>query len=98
MTNIGGSGNQTRTSVLQKHVHSHRLPPEQAANGPTPSQPVSINTRQQAEIPMSPNVTFTEPSTSAGIFKVLRPTMYILYKVCILFSGLMFHKQIEPKL
>ena len=32
------------------------------------SQPVSIlYTRQQAEIPMAPSVTFTEPSTSAGI-------------------------------
>ena len=44
-----------------------QTPPEQAANGPTPSQPVSIYTRQQAEIPMSPSVTFTEPSTSADI-------------------------------
>jgi hypothetical protein len=52
--------------VLQKHVQS-QTPPEQAANRPTPSQPVSIYTRQQAEIPMSPSVTFTEPSTSAGI-------------------------------
>ena len=85
------------TSTPKTRAQS-QTPPEQAANGPTPSQPVSIYTRQQAEIPMSPNVTFTEPSTSAGIFKVLRPTMYILYKVCILFSGLMFHKQIEPKL
>jgi hypothetical protein len=44
-----------------------QTPPDQAANGPTPSQPVSIYTRQQAEIPMAPSVTFTEPSTSAGI-------------------------------
>ena len=44
-----------------------QIPPEQAANGPTPSQPVYIYTRQQAEIPMSTSVTFTEPSTSAVI-------------------------------
>jgi hypothetical protein len=32
-----------------------QTPPEQAANGPTPSQTVSIlYTRQQAEIPMAP--------------------------------------------
>ena len=66
MTNRSWSGNQTRTLVLQKHVQS-QTPPEQAANRPTPSQPVSIYTRQQAEIPMSPSVTFTEPRTSAGI-------------------------------
>jgi hypothetical protein len=35
-----------------------QTPPEQAANGPTPSQPVSIYTRQQAEIPMAPSPRF----------------------------------------
>ena len=54
------------TSTPKTRAQS-QTPPEQAANGPTPSQPVSIYTRQQAEIPMAPSVIFTEPSTSAGI-------------------------------
>jgi hypothetical protein len=55
------------TSTPRTRAES-QTPPEQAANGPTPSQPFSIlYTRQQAEIPMSPSVTFTEPSTSACI-------------------------------
>ena len=55
------------TSTPKTRAQS-QTPPEQAANWPTPSQPVSIlYTRQQAEIAMSPSVTFTEPSTSAGI-------------------------------
>ena len=95
MTNRMGSGNQN-TSTPKTRAQS-QTPPEQAANGPTPSQPVSIYTRQQAEIPMAPSVTFTEPSTIAGI----NPNDYLRFetnKVCILFSGLLFHKQIEPKL
>ena len=54
------------TSTPKTRAQS-QTPPKQAVNGPTPRQPVSIYTRQQAEIPMSPSVTFTEPSTSAGI-------------------------------
>ena len=44
------------TSTPKSRAQS-QTPPEQAANGPTPSQPVSIlYTRQQAEIPMAPIV------------------------------------------
>ena len=54
------------TSTPKTRAQS-QTPPEQAANRPTLSQPVSIYTRQQAETPISPSVTFTETSTSAGI-------------------------------
>ena len=50
------------TSTPKTRAQS-QTPPEQAANGPTPSQPVSIlYTRQQPKILMVPSVTFTEPS------------------------------------
>ena len=62
-----GPGIKPETSTPRTLAES-QIPPEQAANGPTPSQPFSIlYTRQQAETPMSPSVTFTEPSTSACI-------------------------------